>query len=92
MLLGKVISRVVATAKSDRLPSRPMLEIEPLAGFGKDPLVAIDGVAAGPGDWVLVMGEGTGARQVVLEDPAQPLPAQLVVVGVVDRVDGVDLV
>ncbi|MEK6704317.1 MAG: EutN/CcmL family microcompartment protein [Bdellovibrionota bacterium] len=88
MILAKVISRVVATAKSPRLPHRQLLSVEPLPGFG-DPnhIVAIDAVEAGPGDTVLVLQEGTGARQAVLEDPTQPLPAQMVIVGVVDQVE-----
>ncbi len=87
MILARVKSRVVSTAKSDRLPSRAMLYVEPLPEFGTEGMIAIDGVEAGPGDLVLVMQEGTGARQVVLEDPSQPMPAQAVIVGVVDQVN-----
>ncbi len=64
MILAKVVNRVVSTAKHERLPARPLLEVEPLEGFGeKVPFIAIDSVQAGPGDIVLVMAEGTGARQ-----------------------------
>ena len=87
MILAKVTKRVVATAKHDRLPPRQMLEVEPFPGFGTpDPIIALDAVGAGPGDTVLVMQEGTGARQVVLADPSQPLPAQMVIVGIVDEI------
>ncbi len=64
-----------------------MLSVKPLPGFGDPaPIIAIDGVQAGPGDIVLVLQEGTGARQAVLDDPSQPLPAQAAVVGIVDHV------
>ena len=87
MILAKVVRRVVATAKHDRLPARQMLEVEPFPGFGSpDPIIALDSVQAGPGDTVLVMQEGTGARQAILEDPQQPLPAQMVIVGIVDEI------
>ena len=88
MLLGKVVSRVVSTAKLSELPKRPLLTVQLLQGFGDaTPIIAIDGVQAGPGDTVLVMQEGTGARQVLLEDSSKPMPAQMVIVGIVDRID-----
>lgn len=88
MLLAKVLRRVVSSASLESLPDRALLEVEPLPGFGDAlPVVAIDGVGAGPGETVLVMGEGSGARQVVLEDPSRTLPAQMVVIGIVDSVD-----
>lgn len=91
MILAKVIRRVVASAKSDRLPARQMLEIQPLPEFGdpSQPMIALDSVSAGPGDLVLVMQEGTGARETLLPDPKIPLPAQVAIVGIVDRVDRV---
>lgn len=87
MILAKVLSSVVSTAKLPGLPARQLLRVEPLEGFGdRTPLVAIDGVQAGPGDLVIVMQEGSGARQIVLDDPALPMPAQCAVVGIVDAV------
>ncbi len=87
MLLAKVISTVVATAKSDRLPARQLLSVEPLPGFGDSTqLIAIDTVQAGVGDIVLVLQEGTGARQAALSDASQPMPAQMAIVGIVDEV------
>ena len=91
MILAKVLERVIASAKSDRLPDRQYLSVQPLEGFGNPtPLIAIDTVGSGPGDLVLVLQEGTGARQVALTAPygdeKNPLPAQMVIVGVVDQV------
>jgi ethanolamine utilization protein EutN len=95
MLLAKVLSRVVSTAKLESVPEAQLLEIEPLPGFGERtakgkaiPFIAIDTVGAGPGDLVLVLQEGTGARQCVSpEAPDRPLPAQVVIVGIVDHVE-----
>lgn len=87
MILGKVVSRVVSTAKLSSLPARQLLHVQPLPGFGDGaPIIAIDGVGAGPGDTVLVLQEGSGARQVVLDDPSQILPAQMVIAGIVDHI------
>jgi len=87
MILAKVLARVVSSAKSDRLPHRAMLSVEPLTGFGDGtPLIAIDSVQAGPGDTVLILQEGTGARQALFEEPKDPLPAQTVIVGIVDDI------
>ena len=92
MILGKVISRVVSSAKLRALAERQLLLVKPEPGFlDGQPVIAIDTVQAGPGDLVLVMQEGTGARQCVNPDnPSEPLPAQMVIVGVVDSVSLVD--
>lgn len=88
MILAKVLSRVISNAKLESLPARALLCVEPEEGFGdRTPIIAIDGVEAGPGDRVLVMAEGTGARSVVLDDPTQPMPAHFVIVGIVDHVE-----
>jgi len=86
MILAKVVSRVVSTAKLDTLPHRQLLSVKPLENFGEQTqIIAIDTVQAGPGDTVLVMQEGTGARQCVGE-PNTPLPSQTVIVGIVDEI------
>lgn len=88
MILAKVISRVVSTAKLQSLPERALLTVEPLAGFGDPtPLIAIDSVQSGPGDTVLILQEGTGARQAVLSNFNDSLPAQAVVIGIVDHIE-----
>lgn len=87
MILGKVIARVVSTARFPSLPGRQYLSVRPLEGFGdSSPVIAIDSVQAGPGDLVLILQEGTGARQAVLPDPSQPMPAQMAIVGIVDEI------
>lgn len=89
MILAKVLNRVVSAAKLSSLPPKQMLEVQALDGFG-DPLqtiIALDSVSAGPGDIVLVLQEGTGARECVLPDPSVPMPAHAVIVGIVDTYD-----
>lgn len=88
MILAKVLSRVVSNARLESIPDGQLLAIEPLEGFGdRAPLVAIAGAQAGPGDLVLVLQEGSGARQAVLDDPTVPLPAQVAIVGIVDAIE-----
>ena len=88
MILAKVISRVVSTHKLHTLPARPLLMVEPLENFGdRTPIIAIDSVQAGPGDTVLILQEGTGARQATLENVNSPMPAQVVIIGIVDSVE-----
>lgn len=84
MLLGKVLRRVVATAKHPGLPARAILEVacEGVAGS----ILALDGVGAGPGETVLVLQEGTGAREVLGLPSNAALPAQAVIVGIVDAI------
>lgn len=87
MLLAKVVSRVVASEKLGNLPAQATLTVIPLAGFGDaTPYIAIDSIGAGVGETVLVLQEGTGAREVLLEDSLRTLPAQMVIVGIVDHV------
>lgn len=88
MILAKVKSRVVSTAKHSHLPPRQYLRVEPMEGFegAGENLIAIDGVQAGPGDCVLVMQEGTGARE-VLGVESQALPEQSVIVAIVDQIE-----
>ena len=87
MLLAKVVSRVVASEKLGNLPAQATLTVIPLAGFGDaTPYIAIDSIGTGVGETVLVLQEGTGAREVLLEDSLRTLPAQMVIVGIVDHV------
>lgn len=88
MILAKVTNRVVSSAKLDSLSGQHLLEVVPTPECGGGlPIIALNGAQAGPGDLVLVMQEGTGAREVLLENTTLPLPAQAVIVGVVDSVE-----
>jgi ethanolamine utilization protein EutN len=47
--------------------------------------IAVDLVQAGPGDTVLVLDEGSSARQMLAAEPHGPVRA--VIVGIVDLID-----
>jgi len=86
MYLGRVIGSVVATVKISHLAGRRLLMVDRLDLDGRvtgayD--IAVDVVQAGPGDTVLVLDEGNGARQVLGLDPGA---VRAVIVGIVDEV------
>lgn len=86
MYIGKVIGTVVATIKIDHLDQRKLLVVDQLDLLGRETGeydIAVDVVQAGPGDTVLVIDEGNGARQVLGLDPGA---VRAVIVGVVDEV------
>jgi ethanolamine utilization protein EutN len=86
MYIGKVIGTVVATIKIDHLDSRKLLLVNQLDLHGHETDgydIAVDVVQAGPGDTVLVIDEGNGARQILNLDPGA---IRAVIVGIVDEV------
>jgi microcompartment protein CcmK/EutM len=88
--LGRVAGTVVSTINHPIYDNRRLLMCDLLDSVGSDTgsyLICVDAVEAGPGETVLILDEGNGARQVV-GDPNGPIRA--VVVGIVDSltVDG----
>lgn len=86
MYIGKVIGNVVSTIKISHLQDHKLLLVDQLDLEGRETGyydVAVDVVQAGPGDTVLVIDEGNGARQVLNIDPGA---IRAVIVGVVDEV------
>ena len=86
MYIGKVIGTVVATVKIDHLDGRKLLLVDQLDLQGEETGsydIAVDVVQAGPGDTVLVIDEGNGARQILGLNPGA---VRAVIVGVVDEV------
>ena len=86
MYIGKVIGTVVATIKIDHLQDRKLLLVDQLDLEGKETGyydIAVDVVQAGPGDTVMVIDEGNGARQILGIDPGA---IRAVIVGVVDEI------
>jgi microcompartment protein CcmK/EutM len=84
--LGRVTGSVVATIQIDHLAGRRLLLVErlDLAGDTTEQYdIAVDEAKAGPGDTVLVLDEGNGARQILGIDPGA---IRAVIVGVVDDV------
>lgn len=87
MYIGKVVGTVVATIKISHLDRHKLLLVKYLDLEGNetdDYDIAVDVVQAGPGDTVLVIDEGNGARQVLNLDPGA---VRAVIVGVIDEVE-----
>jgi ethanolamine utilization protein EutN len=89
MFLARVVGEVIATHRHGELEGRKLLLIRGCRDGQEEgaELVALDVIGVGVGERVLVVQEGGAAR--ALSKSAR-VPAQAVVVGVVDRVDLVD--
>ncbi len=88
MYIGQVAGTVVATVKHPFFNGHKLLLVERLDLTGEATAkydIAVDSVQAGVGDRVLVLDEGTGARQVLNVEPWGPVRA--VIVGVIDEID-----
>ena len=86
MYIGKVIGTVVSTIKISHLERHKLLLVDQLDLQGQETGyydIAVDVAQAGPGDTVLVIDEGNGARQVLGLDPGA---IRAVIVGIVDEV------
>ena len=86
MKLAKVVGTVVSTIKTPSLNGRRLLLCDDVDLVGESTggyVIAVDTVGAGVGEDVLILDEGSSARQ-ILEDPDAPIRA--VVVGIVDEV------
>lgn len=87
MIIGTVKGDIVSTIQHPFYNGRRMLvvEKEDFAGKPGGYIIAIDGgVGAGVGDRVLIVDEGTGARQIIGDAKA---PLRSIIVGVVDHVE-----
>ena len=88
MLIAKVIGNVVATQKNQRYEgARVMLcrEITPEGEDTENTLLALDSVAAGEGDIVLIVREGWSASTASTGKAGAAIDSAIV--GVVDRID-----
>jgi microcompartment protein CcmK/EutM len=86
MILAKVVGTIVTTISHRDYKNRRLLVVQPLALPDEKPdedFVAIDSTHAGIGDTVLVLREGSGARQ-VLNNPDACIIS--VIVGIIDSV------
>lgn len=87
MILGRVIGQLHGTIKHPFYDGKKLLVVEKISPAGDptgDYIVAADSVGAGDGEEVLVLDEGTGARQVFGSTDG---PVRSVVVGIIDSVD-----
>ena len=86
MRMARVAGDVVATIKDPVMEDRRVLVCDYLDDRGRatgEYVLALDPISAGPGEVVLVLDEGNGARQ-VLDEPDGAVRA--VVVGIVELV------
>ena len=86
MILGRISGSVVSTIHHPIVNGRKLLVAERLDAAGRPTggyLIAVDAIGAGHGETVLIIDEGTGARQILDNDSA---PVRSVVVGIVDEV------
>ena len=87
MILGKVIGSITSTINHPFYDGKKLLMVEKIDPDGQAQSgyrVAVDHAGAGLGETVLVLDEGTGARQ-VLESADGPVRS--VIVGVVDEIN-----
>jgi microcompartment protein CcmK/EutM len=89
MKVGTVVGTVVSTISIPLLQDHRLLlcDIQDSSGVADGYTIAIDAVDAGVGDTVLILDEGTSARQILERDWGA---IRAVVVGIVDElyVDG----
>lgn len=79
MILGRVAGRITSTIHHPVVTGQRLLRVDRLDGQGY--LIAMDSVGAGAGETVLVLDEGSGARQVLGDASA---PVRSIIVGIVD--------
>ncbi|MBI2795909.1 MAG: ethanolamine utilization protein EutN [Gemmatimonadetes bacterium] len=87
MYLARVVGETIATHRHPNLGTRKLLVVRRLGLDDTEQtgdIVALDVIGVGHGERVLVVQDGSAVRTIF----ASPdIPAQAVVVGVVDRVD-----
>jgi microcompartment protein CcmK/EutM len=88
MYIGRVFGNIIATIKHPFFDGHKLMLVERLQPHGQPEArydIAVDLVQAGPGDTVIVLDEGSSARQLLYAEPDGPVRA--VIVGIVDDID-----
>jgi len=87
MMLAKVVGKIVATVKAEKLNGKKILLVEPIDADGKPTgkeVVSIDGIGAGIGDQVIVA-SGSAAKY-IFEDKGTPIDSSIIaIVDVVEK-------
>jgi len=69
MLLGRVIGTATATVKHPSMEGWKLLVVQPLAADGRspdgDPILAVDALGAGTGDWIVISSDVKGTRELI---------------------------
>ncbi len=87
MILARITGSVVSTIHHPIVDGRKLLLAERLDLTGNATggyLIAMDAIGAGNGETVLILDEGTGARQILENSSA---PVRSIVVGIVDALE-----
>jgi ethanolamine utilization protein EutN len=87
MILARITGSVVSTIHHSIVDGHKLLLAERLDETGKPSggyLIAMDAIGAGQSETVLILDEGTGARQILDDSNA---PVRSIVVGIVDAVE-----
>jgi len=87
MILARITGSVVSTIHHSIVDGHKLLLAERLDSIGKPTggyLIAMDAIGAGAGETVLILDEGTGARQILDDSQA---PVRSIVVGIVDALE-----
>ena len=87
MILGRITGSVVSTIHHPVVEGQKLLVAERLDPTGRPTggyLIALDAIGAGQGETVLILDEGSGARQILDDSNA---PVRSIVVGIVDAVE-----
>lgn len=86
MIAGRVTGHIYSTINHPFYDGKRMLVVEKIDGAGNalnDYVIAVDTVDAGPGDKVLIVDEGNGARQILQSSDG---PVRSVIVGIIDEI------
>jgi ethanolamine utilization protein EutN len=86
MQIGKVVGRVVATRKDERLIGAKLMLVQPIDPAGElrgDPIVAVDTVGAGTGEQVIYVTGSMAGRAAATEGA----PVDAAIVGIIDSIE-----
>lgn len=87
MQLAQVIGRVTATVKHPSLEGWKLFLVQPL-GTGNtpdgNPLIAIDNLGSGRGDFVMITSDGTSVREMI---GTNKTPVRWAIQGIADETD-----
>jgi ethanolamine utilization protein EutN len=87
MILGRITGSIVSTIHHRIVDGHKLLVAERLDANGRPSggyVIAFDAIGAGQGETVLILDEGSGARQILDDADA---PVRSIVVGIVDEIE-----
>ncbi|NIL99186.1 MAG: ethanolamine utilization protein EutN [Planctomycetales bacterium] len=85
MQIAKVIGSATATIKHSSLVGWKLLVVQVLLADGRspdgEPMLAVDALGAGPGQWVMISSDGKGTRELIGDNRT---PVRWTVLGICD--------